>query len=110
MHWKNDTTIFLGDIGDVNYIKKIRGYKVLIMSNHDAGAFRYQRNSHILIKEFESIEEAKNAERNHEIDKYEINMTAPFIAGYRDNKLFDEVYEGPLTIAEKLIFSHEQLT
>lgn len=39
---KNDTIIFLGDIGDVTFIKKIRGYKVLIKGNHDAGATNYK--------------------------------------------------------------------
>lgn len=38
---KNDTIVFLGDIGNTEYIKKIRGYKVLIMGNHDAGATTY---------------------------------------------------------------------
>lgn len=38
---KNDTIIFLGDIGNVEWIKKVRGYKVLIMGNHDAGASNY---------------------------------------------------------------------
>ena len=38
---KNDTLIFLGDIGNVEYIKKIRGYKVLIMGNHDSGKSNY---------------------------------------------------------------------
>lgn len=40
---KNDTIIFLGDIGDVEFIKKIRGYKVLIMGNHDKGASNYKK-------------------------------------------------------------------
>ena len=39
---KNDTIIFLGDIGDVECIKKIKGYKVLIMGNHDKGASNYK--------------------------------------------------------------------
>lgn len=38
---KYDTIIFLGDIGDLNCIKKIRGYKVLIMGNHDQGATNF---------------------------------------------------------------------
>ena len=38
---KNDTIIFLGDIGNVEWIKRIRGYKILIMGNHDAGASNY---------------------------------------------------------------------
>lgn len=61
---KYDTIIILGDIGNVEVCRKIRGYKVLIMGNHDKG-----------------------------------------VSNYTD--IFDEVYEGPLFIAEKLILSHE---
>ena len=32
---KNDTLIHLGDVGDLEYIKKLKCYKVLIMGNHD---------------------------------------------------------------------------
>lgn len=39
---KNDTLVILGDIGDKTYLKKIRGYKVLILGNHDAGATTYK--------------------------------------------------------------------
>ena len=38
---KNDTIIILGDVGDVTFVSKIRGYKVLIMGNHDKGASNY---------------------------------------------------------------------
>ena len=38
---RKDTIIFLGDIGDVECAKKIRGYKVLICGNHDAGKTNY---------------------------------------------------------------------
>lgn len=38
---KKDTIIILGDIGDIEYAKKIRGYKVLICGNHDAGHTNY---------------------------------------------------------------------
>ena len=34
---RKDTIIFLGDIGDIEYAHKIRGYKVLICGNHDVG-------------------------------------------------------------------------
>lgn len=61
---KKDTIIFLGDIGNEEMIRRIRGYKVLIMGNHDKGATNY-------------------------------------------TDIFDEVYEGPLFIAEKLVLSHE---
>ena len=60
---KNDTIIFLGDIGNPNWIKKVRGYKVLIKGNHDVGATKYR-------------------------------------------EYFDEVYEGGLWIAEKIVISH----
>ena len=39
---KNDTIIFLGDIGDTSFMKKIKGYKVLVMGNHDAGRSNYE--------------------------------------------------------------------
>ena len=32
---KNDTLIHLGDIGNLEYIKELKCYKVLIMGNHD---------------------------------------------------------------------------
>lgn len=63
---KHDTIIFLGDIGNEEMVRKIRGYKVLIMGNHDKGASNYA-------------------------------------------DIFDEVYSGPLFIAEKLILSHEPI-
>lgn len=63
---KNDTLIILGDIGDTEYVKKLRGYKVLIMGNHDKGASNYK-------------------------------------------ELFDEVYEGPLMISDRIILSHEPI-
>jgi calcineurin-like phosphoesterase family protein len=39
---KNDTIIFLGDIGDPVPLKKIKGHKVLITGNHDRGAAFYK--------------------------------------------------------------------
>ena len=38
---KKDIIIILGDIGNRDYIKSIRGYKVLIKGNHDTGASTY---------------------------------------------------------------------
>lgn len=63
---KHDTIIFLGDIGNKEMIRKIRGYKILIMGNHDKGVINY-------------------------------------------TDVFNEVYEGPLFIAEKLVLSHEPI-
>lgn len=40
---KSDTLIILGDVGDTEYVKKLNGYKVLIMGNHDRGSSNYLR-------------------------------------------------------------------
>ena len=40
---KNDTLVILGDIGDPEYLKDIRSYKVLIKGNHDAGLSKYEK-------------------------------------------------------------------
>lgn len=61
---KRDTVIHLGDVGNLEVMKKIKGYKILIMGNHDSGKSNYL-------------------------------------------EVFDEVYQGPLIIGEKLILSHE---
>lgn len=39
---KSDTLIHLGDVGNPEYFKLIRGYKVLIMGNHDESATRFK--------------------------------------------------------------------
>lgn len=65
---KKDTIIFLGDICNLERIKAIRGYKVLIMGNHDEGS------------------------------------AAKYLAAG-----FNEVYEGPLMINNKIILSHEPM-
>ena len=92
---KKDTIIFLGDIGDAEYIKKIRGYKVLIKGNHDLGNSHYQRKSYV-----KGLAENKKLEP----DEY-------VIRGYimYDNHLFDEVYEGPLLISKNILLSHEPI-
>jgi calcineurin-like phosphoesterase family protein len=61
---KNDTLVILGDVGDPEFLKQLRGYKILILGNHDKGASVY----------------------------------IPYV---------DEVYEGMLTISNKIILSHE---
>ena len=52
---KNDTIIILGDIGNTDWVKKIRGYKVLIMGNHDSGKSNYQR----IIKDYETFDSSE---------------------------------------------------
>ena len=61
-----DTLIHLGDIGNPEYLRGLRCYKVLITGNHDAGAAVY--------KEY-----------------------------------FDEIYTGPLFIADRILLSHEPI-
>ena len=63
---RKDILIHLGDVGDLEFAKQLRGYKVLIMGNHDAGKTNY-------------------------------------------TDIFDEVYEGPVMLGEKLLLSHEPI-
>lgn len=63
---KNDTLVHLGDVGNPEYMDKLKCHKVLLMGNHD---------------------------------------TAPT----QMEKYFEEVYTGPLWIAEKIVLSHEPL-
>jgi calcineurin-like phosphoesterase family protein len=63
---KNDTLICLGDVGNKEYFRDFKCYKVLITGNHDAGATTY-------------------------------------------TDVFDEVYEGPLFIADRILLSHEPI-
>lgn len=39
---RKDTLILLGDVGDIEYAAKLRGYKVLICGNHDMGHSKYE--------------------------------------------------------------------
>lgn len=64
--FKGDTFVCLGDVGDPQYIPRIRArQKILLLGNHDAKG------------------------------KY--------------NGLFDEIYTGPLFIADKILLSHEPI-
>ena len=119
---KRDCLIILGDIGDVEYIKKLKaGYKVLIMGNHDKGKTNYQRKiedvkvfcSHGITKEEHQLIDLYTT--NHLLGKEdkEVDTKAKEIFDkystieQRDNHLFDEVYEGTLTISSDIALSHE---
>ena len=39
---KKDTLILLGDVGDIEIARRLKGYKILIAGNHDAGMSNYQ--------------------------------------------------------------------
>ena len=110
---RKDTIIILGDIVDIEPVKKIRGYKVLIMGNHDSGRTNYKRQviTQLFSKELYTKEQVLDLMRTmYPNCRYTIEerlQLGPFFEASADNQLFDEVYEGPLMIAEKLILSHE---
>lgn len=106
---KWDTLVILGDIGDTEFVKKLRGYKVLVMGNHDAGASNYKRVvQEKKIKVWSEYEPHFTRKGEYDWEGgyiYHEDIIQPAF----DNHLFDEVYEGALTIAEKLILSHEPI-
>ena len=130
---KGDTLIILGDIGNPEYIKKIKaGYKILISGNHDAGLTNYKKTITHEIKEI--FAEYVDDEEKYEIDvaierksfykylyekypyakiniqeRYEFHSPFHFFDATIDDNLFDEVYGGPLFIGEKILLSHEPI-
>lgn len=79
-----DTLICLGDVGNLDWIKQLRaGYKVLITGNHDKGKSKYKKEGRIIY------------------DNGTFILT--------DNGLFDEIYDGPLFIADRILLSHEPI-
>ena len=113
---RNDTIIILGDIVDIEPVKKIRGYKVLIMGNHDSGRTNYERKIWSMKfdkEQYQRDEALLEMQRLYPGCHYTISEGYQFHSPFEcweviaDNMLFDEVYEGPLMISEKLILSHE---
>ena len=114
---RKDTLIILGDIGNIECVRKLRaGRKVLIMGNHDVGATKYKRmvEKKVFDQDKMSLQEVLSIMA---IDfpgwcvrvEESLEMHAPFKRwiAYADNMLFDEIYEGALIVGEKLILSHE---
>ena len=129
---KDDTLILLGDIGNLEYIKRIKAdYKILISGNHDVGLTNYKKTVTHEIKEIfaECVDEEK-----YEIDvaierksfhkylyekypyakiniqeRYEFHSPFHFFDATIDDNLFNEVYGGPLFIGEKILLSHEPI-
>lgn len=116
---KYDTFVCLGDVGNIEYIRQIRGYKVLITGNHDNGTELYKREIKQTV--FDSVKYTKQEAINIVKSKYpewkikdvteRYEFHYPFTAWVVtfDNCLFDEVYGGPLMISPKIILSHEPL-
>lgn len=115
---KKDTIIHLGDVGDTSYITRLRAKrKILIMGNHDAGRTNYERIIHHERFEIERpredvIDAMKRLYPNCHYTAVEgCGFHAPFEWWdvYADNRMFDEVYEGPVMLSEKIILSHERV-
>ena len=116
---KKDTIIILGDCGDTSFIRRIRAQrKILVMGNHDAGKTNYQRIIHYRkfdTNEYTEKDARQVMEKEHPdccitvCEGYDNALRSPFHfwEAWADNRLFDEVYEGPLVIGPKLILSHE---
>lgn len=114
---KNDMLIILGDVGNLECVKHLRGYKVLIAGNHDQGLNNFKKEKHfyrIDSKEYTRREALDYVAIKHPDCKLYISQNyqvehAPFEYWYicADNQLFDEVYAGPLVVGPKLILSHE---
>ena len=106
---KNDTLILLGDVGDPECVRALRGYKVLVMGNHDMGRSNYERV--IVSDKYPTTDTSlkamlKMAEKIPNC-KYTYTLNKDYWEVFADNQLFDEVYEGSLIIGEKYILSHE---
>ena len=107
---RKDTLIHLGDVGDVEYIKKLRGYKVLICGNHDLGATNYKRVYKQIPVSYKFTKEEAFEYVKQKFPNYKATLLGEGFNGWvfgLDNQLFDEVYTGPLMIGEKLLLSHE---
>ena len=110
---KCDTLICLGDVGALSYVPLLRGYKVLVMGNHDAGRTLYERK--VYRELYSTSEYTKNEALNkmkilYPNCKYTIRKIPERWMIEADNCLFDEVYEGPVLISPKLMLSHEPVS
>lgn len=111
---KTDTIVFLGDINNIEWIKKIRAKrKILILGNHDKGVTNYLRKIDKMYLPTDLIYDSKN---NFDLGKFFLNeyeLKSEIINNNKvlylesDNKLFDEVYTGCLLINKKILLSHE---
>lgn len=109
---KYDTLVILGDVGDIEWVRKIRGYKVLVMGNHDTGATNYKRQvATEIFHVFNTSKEEAIKIMKEKYPNWKITSQLPELGRFTkvtaDNGLFDEVYEGALMIAPNIILSHE---
>ena len=108
---KKDTLIILGDVGNIECVKRLKGYKVLIMGNHDSGVSNYKKEifSESFPKNYTYKEILENMKGKYPNHKVYLEEKEEKIIAYADNLLFDEVYKGALLIGEKIMLSHEPI-
>lgn len=114
--YKKDTLICLGDCGNLEWVKKLKvEYKVLVKGNHDdKGNSFYQRNlieTTYNANEYTPKDIIQELRKKYPNDKIicEKCTTKPTYYVLIDNMLFDEVYDGPLFISDKILLSHEPI-
>ena len=94
---KHDTLIILGDVGDIECVKKLKArYKILIMGNHDKGASNYKRVSddrYYITPEISSSSWSllNENECHSKYLKYNDDKYNPFKHQYRD-EITDEIH------------------
>lgn len=111
---KRDLLIFLGDIGDLGYLRRIKADKWLVQGNHDQGTSNYQREIRLYTfpKNRYPTQEDVRAMVWETLPGYtmgEIYDKEWYWDVFVDNRLCNFVFEGPLQIGEKLILSHEPI-
>lgn len=117
---KTSALIHLGDVGDLSYVRKLRAkVKILVLGNHDGSASMYKRHcKRIYLDKSECptredviahIREAYPEYTVVDICSYGCRPLFDKWFVYLDNRLFDFVFEGPVTLGEKLVLSHEPI-
>lgn len=107
---KNDTLIHLGDVGNLDYIKQLECYKILILGNHDQSKTKFEQKCIEINLDNLTDKEIRLKLKNKEIDYWNYEFHAPFKRGYKSNNLFNEIYTGPVWISQKIVLSHEPLS
>lgn len=123
---KSDTFILLGDVGNPEYIKQIKaGRKILIAGNHDKGLSNYKKKTIERVYDADEWGSGKGENEKKKLVSYlrkefpkediYVSLTydfhSPFVK-YNvtiQDKMFDEVYGGPLFISDKILLSHEPI-
>ena len=104
---KNSCLIILGDVGNLECVKRLKAKrKILIMGNHDKGASNYKKEYWFTMNDGSPLHfEDKSTEKR--VISGDLNIINVKTC---NNGLFDEVYEGPLMINDRVILSHEPIT